>query len=131
MKKPEKLTYEGFAKVKTEQMMIDAWRMVNNEPLKHGRVNSDFDGYAFRAKNDGEVELEVVGMDFEYFNKDPERAKEILERSRKNAEDMYLFNRINHSGWPVKGDVERIHQAAYLAMRYLGGEYSPTDEVEK
>jgi hypothetical protein len=85
--------------------------------LENNYENSDTDGYAFRVHSDGEVGLDILGFDFEYFEKvSPERTAEVRERHEEFQTKWEARQGIGFLNWSTGRSVTRMQKAAYFAM---------------
>jgi predicted metal-dependent phosphoesterase TrpH len=111
------LTFEEFAMVKAEQMTRQARELMFQSVLQNEYTNNDYDGFAYRIHTSGEVKLDIVGFDFEYFAKiSPERAAEIRENHAENRGKMESRDGIGRIEWDNGERVTRMQKAAYFAM---------------
>jgi hypothetical protein len=111
------LTFEEFAMVKAEQMTRQARELMFQSVLQNEYTNNDYDGFAYRIHTSGEVKLDIVGFDFEYFAKiSPERAAEIRENHEENRGKMESRDGIGRIEWDNGERVTRMQKAAYFAM---------------
>lgn len=110
----ERLSFGEFASVKTDVMIKEASRLSDNIKTKNGYDDVDSNQYAFRINTNDTVQLEVVGLDFEYSSP--------TSKSKEEIEEM-----LRRFGKPDKQDVEisfmnsgsnftEIQKAAYLAL---------------
>jgi hypothetical protein len=99
-------TFEDFAELKANYYMIeDARNMYQDAILKAGYINNDHDSFGFKIDNSGGAPiLKIIGMDFEYFEKDPERTAKIQQ-----------YRQTNDNSWPLEPEVHE-HIPAGLAM---------------
>lgn len=114
------LNFDDFTKVKIRRMVERAKDLQQETIYSLNFTNSDADGHAFRIRSTPNVELEIVGMDFEYFLPiTPKRTKEDLGRLRRSNRNYSLEHGIGYGPWKDGSPVKRIQQAAYLAMLEL------------
>ncbi len=109
----DELTFDEFAELKAKSLRDEAKELLEHTMYKKGYVNSDLDGYAINVQKGDRVRLNIVGFDFEYYEKDPERAYEILQRIK-------LMQRSGERAMLIAGD-RSIKSAAYYAMREQRG----------
>lgn len=99
------MSFEAFAAAKTEVLMTQAEQDVTRAILQAGYVDEDHKAFMLRKNlptNPSErIHLELIGMDYEFFVRDAERAKRELdqmaeaERSGRHIENFLRFNRSN------------------------------------
>lgn len=84
---PGELTYEEFAIIKAKHLTDEAIELFDDAMATLGYVNSDMDGFGFKAtKNGNRAGVEIIGFDFEYYKKSPETASGIRQNRHKNNE---------------------------------------------
>lgn len=114
---PLQLTFEEFAMVKALRMERQARDLMEQSMFQNEYENNDIDGYAYRVHSEGEVKLDIVGFDFEYFEKvSSERAAEVLERHQKFQREWESSQGVGFLGWNNGQRVTRMQKAAYYAM---------------
>lgn len=114
---PLQLTFEEFAMVKGLRMQRQSRELMEHAMLNNEYENSDMDGYAYRVHSNGGVRLDIVGFDFEYFEKvSPERAAEVRERRKELQREWESRQGIGFLGWNNGQRVTRMQKAAYFAM---------------
>lgn len=109
------LTFEEFATVKAWRMKEQALELMQDIVDQNEYYNRDMDGYAFRVHTDGDVKLNIVGFDFEYFEK--VSSEEVSESRRIRKEFLKQdFSGIGIAMWNNTREVTRMERAAYDAL---------------
>jgi hypothetical protein len=104
------LTFDDFAEVKASVLMEESRIVLAKTIAERGYINSDFDGYGYRVLEGERPRLQIIGFDFEYYKKNPERAATMQANGRKFHGD------INESfGWKQAGQ-KGISRAAQFAL---------------
>ncbi len=117
LKKVE-LTFDDFAMIKAYRMQGQAQALLAKTMLKSGYRNSDLDGFAYKTPvSGGGLKLEIVGFDFEYFEKiQPQEAALRLEVYDRVDRDFERRGGIGFTTWSGGPDVTRMQAAGYLAL---------------
>lgn len=117
------LSFEEFATVKAYRMETQARNRMRDLVLAEGYENSDIDGYAYRLIEVDELQLEIVGFDFEYYKKmSPADQETQLLRTQQYRAESLAFERergLGFSGWSNFKKVTRMEKAAYFALLEL------------
>ncbi len=112
------VSFEDFALVKGLRMSRQACGLMKEAVIKMGYENSDLDGYAFKVHVDnGKVQLEIVGFDFEYYSKIPEEyIAQTLERRMQFVKEWESRRGVGFLQWGTGHSVTRMQKAVYFAM---------------
>lgn len=111
------LTFEEFARVKSQRMLEQARDLLDEAMTKNEYGNSDIDGSAYRIHTNGDVKLDILGFDFEYFEKiSPEEATERAQRRLEFWRKDKNSNGIRFMQWMDGYRVTRMERAAYFAF---------------
>lgn len=114
---PPQLSFEEFAMVKALRMKRQASNLLEETIIKNGYNNSDIDGYSYRIKEGNQLQLEIVGFDFEYFSKmSPDEIPEELERYKQYEKEDESGHGIGFLYWDGGSSVTQMQRAAYFAM---------------
>lgn len=112
------LSFEDFARVKALRMQMQAYNLIRETLARNGYSNIDLsNNYSYRIKNEDQLQLEIVGFDFEYVSKiSPEEVIKSLERQSrfiKEVSPQYIHSLLK---WSDDTSVTRMQKAAYFAM---------------
>src|SRR3989344_1484560 len=111
------LSFEDFSRVKALRMERQARELMQESVFQNEYHNSDTDGYAFRVNTDEGVKLEIVGFEFENFEKvSPERARGSQRSHQIFEKEWQSRNGIGFLWWNNGQSVTRIQKAGYFAM---------------
>lgn len=114
---PEELSFEEFAIIRAYDMRRRAHALMDRTVLQLNYTNSDLDGFSYRVSSNEEVGLEIVGFDFEYFSKIPEKDATSSLRVKEVWEAKMLSEGLNFLEWSGSGyPVTKMQRAAYLAL---------------
>jgi hypothetical protein len=58
------LSFEDFARLKALRLKRSAYSLFRENIVSEGFTNGDRDGYAFKVHSNGNVKLEIIGLDF-------------------------------------------------------------------
>jgi len=119
-------TYKDFVLVKADRLLIQAKRLLEEVVLRNGYTNSDSDGFAYKVNilDDGRLQLEIFGFDFEcYEPRDNSNLEsDLIARKEMNDKDDLSFARVwNRPTFMPDVPVEKPHRAIYLAHLELEG----------
>ncbi len=121
------LSFEQFAELKARNLRLQAENLLSDTIHKQGYINNDSDGFAYRVIRDKKPYLEIVGFDFEYYEKDPKRAKEVLQRVREHREDGSDTRWLRYTGASI-AYVPRVKGATdYAMMEQIGLKMPPIE----
>lgn len=112
------LTFEDFARVKAQRMKRIAKGMLKSAVRQEGYSNSDTDGFAYRVgESDGIIQLEIVGMDFEYFSIiGHQDAQKKLGREERFDNDWEVRHGLGIGSWPDGNQVSPVQEVCYMAL---------------
>lgn len=111
------LTFEEFARVKAQKMIEQARDLLDEAMAKNEYGNSDIDGSAYRIHTNGDVKLDIVGFDFEYFEKiSPQEASERAKRYIEFYREDRIRHGINFMQWMDGYPVTKMERSAYFAF---------------
>lgn len=126
------LIFEDFALVKAFRMTRQANGLMKETLINNNYENRDLDGYAFRVHDNGNVGLEIVGFDYEYFSKSKDEAVERLKRHKEYRKKHEVSDGINIFNSVKKGysntKATTMEKAAYCAL--LAGEGLLQEDVD-
>lgn len=104
--RPDELTFQEFAQLKAHYLIEEARELLSQTMWSRDYINSDMDGHAFRVRKGKRPKLEIIGFDFEYYQKDPHDA----ERVKQNVW------RANESGDRASGQAYRVAETRAIAL---------------
>ena len=119
-------TFQDFVFVKADRLLIQAKRLLEEVVVRNGYTNSDSDGFAYKVNilEDGSLQLEIFGFDFEcYEPRDNSNLEsDLIARKEMNDKDDLSFARVwNRPTFMPDVPVEKPHRAIYLALLELEG----------
>lgn len=108
------LSFESFAKVKTAYLIDETSKLLYESEKRAGYWQADSkDQRVFRIHKNGHVGLEIIGIDYEYYEKLHTGTKaENIQTAELRQEEG-----IGYHSWEIGHPVTQIEQAAFLALK--------------
>lgn len=112
----ENLTFKEFAMTKALRMERQVNDLMEETAIINGYSNRDRDGYSYKITNEDQLQLEIIGFDFEYFSK--MSSDQVTERLKIHKKSRKEWDRdgISFLFWNDGSDVTEVQKAAYFAM---------------
>ena len=112
------LTFEEFAKLKSYYLIEAAIDLLSQNTEQRGYSNKDKFGYGFKVDTkDRRALLEILGFDFEYYERSPEQSHAIRSSKVKIDDNT---NAIKDKSMDVFGERREVVAASYIILMDMG-----------